>query len=140
MPKPKKPAASDIVALVYSMPKHPRHDDLIEAAIRLLAAAVQNTASPDQPVSEAEALEGALAEFTTGLDALVFTGGIGEHAAPVRAAACENFGFLNLKLSPDKNAQSPADQDIATPDSAVRVLVVSTQEDWAIAQMCWALA
>jgi hypothetical protein len=86
MTKPKEPAASDIVALAYSMPKHPRHDDLIEAAIRLLAAAVQNTASPDQPVSEVEALEGALAEFTTGLDALVFMPDDGRFVAVWRSA------------------------------------------------------
>jgi acetate kinase len=74
------------------------------------------------------------------LDALVFAAGIGENAASVRAAACEPFGFLDLKLDTQKNAQSPADQDIATADSAVRVLVVHTQEDWMIAQECWKLA
>jgi acetate kinase len=74
------------------------------------------------------------------LDALVFAAGIGENAAPVRAAACEAFGFLDLKLDAQKNAESPADQDIATADSSVRVLVVHTQEDWMIAQECWKLA
>jgi acetate kinase len=73
------------------------------------------------------------------LDALVFTGGIGENAAAVRAAACEGLGFLHLKLDGQKNAQSPVDQDIATADSAVRVLVVRTQEDWMIAEECWRL-
>lgn len=71
------------------------------------------------------------------LDALVFTAGVGEHSAAVRASTCEAFEFLGLKLDPQKNAQSPVDQDIATPDSAVRVVVVHTQEDWAIAQACW---
>jgi len=74
------------------------------------------------------------------LDALVFTGGIGEHQPPVRAAACEAFEFLGLRLDPDKNRQSPVDQDIATLGSTVRVLVVEAQEDWAIAQACWHLA
>ncbi len=74
------------------------------------------------------------------LDALVFAAGVGENAAAVRAAACEGFGFLKLKLDAQKNARSPADQDIATADSAVRVLVVHTQEDWMIAQECWKLA
>lgn len=83
---------------------------------------------------------GAMLASLGGLDALVFAGGIGENAAEVRSAACESFGFLGLKLDERKNVQSPADKDIAAEDSQVRVLVVQTQEDWAIAQDCWKLA
>ncbi len=82
---------------------------------------------------------GAMLATLGGVDALVFTAGVGEHAASIRAAACETFGFLSLTLDPQKNAQSPADQDISTADSAVRVLVIQTQEDWMIAQECWRL-
>jgi acetate kinase len=82
---------------------------------------------------------GAMLASLQGLDALVFTGGVGENYAPVRAAACEAFAFLGLKLDHEKNQQSPRDQDIATADSTVRVLVIQTQEDWAIAQACWQL-
>jgi acetate kinase len=82
---------------------------------------------------------GAMLATLGGVDALVFTAGVGEHAASVRAAACEPFGFLNLVLDPQKNAQSLADQDIATAASSVRVLVIQTQEDWMIAQECWKL-
>lgn len=82
---------------------------------------------------------GAMLASLGGLDALVFTAGVGENSAAIRAAACEAFGFLGLKLDATKNQQSPLDQDIATLDSAVRVLVVHTQEDWAIAQECWKL-
>jgi acetate kinase len=74
-----------------------------------------------------------------GLDALVFTAGIGEHSAIVRAAVCEGFKFLGWQLDADLNDYSPVDQDIATAASAVRILVVQTQEDWAIAQDCWRL-
>jgi acetate kinase len=83
---------------------------------------------------------GAMLATLGGLDALVFAGGIGENSADVRAAACASFDFLGLKLDPQKNAQSPADQLISAADSAVPVLIVSTQEDWAIAQECWKLA
>jgi acetate kinase len=83
---------------------------------------------------------GAMLASLGGLDALIFAGGIGENAVEVRAAACEAFGFLNLKLDEQKNAQSPADEDIAAEDSHVRVVIVQTQEDWAIAQDCWNLA
>ncbi len=75
-----------------------------------------------------------------GLDALVFAGGVGENDASVRAAACEAFAFLGLQLDTQKNAQSPADQDISAADSAVRALIVHTQEDWSIAQECWRIA
>ena len=72
-----------------------------------------------------------------GLDALVFTAGVGENAPTVRAATCEGFEFLGLKLDLDKNNQRLLDVDIAAPDSAVRVLVIHTQEDWEIARECW---
>ncbi|WP_414564635.1 MULTISPECIES: acetate kinase [unclassified Anabaena] len=74
-----------------------------------------------------------------GLDALVFTAGIGEKSPGIRQAACEAFGFLGLKVDPSKNQQQPVDEDIATEDSQIRVLVIKTQEDWAIAQQCWQL-
>lgn len=74
-----------------------------------------------------------------GLDALVFTAGVGENAPAVRAAACAGFEFLGLKLDLDKNNQKLMDVDIATHDSLVRVLVIHTQEDWEIARECWHL-
>jgi acetate kinase len=76
---------------------------------------------------------GAMLASLDGLDALVFTGGIGENVAQVRADACEAFKFLGLKLDSQKNAQSPVNCDIAAADSSVRVLVIHTEEDWAIA-------
>src|SRR6202047_5160734 len=82
---------------------------------------------------------GAMIAVLGGIDALVFTAGIGENSPEVRAAACANFGFLGLKLDAAKNAQSSADQDISLSDSAVRVLIVRAQEDWAIARDCWRL-
>ncbi|ERN42258.1 acetate kinase [Rubidibacter lacunae KORDI 51-2] len=76
---------------------------------------------------------GSMLASLDGLDALVFSAGVGEHAPDVRAAACEGFGFLGLKLDPEANARSPRNADIASPDSRVRVLVIKTEEDWAIA-------
>lgn len=83
---------------------------------------------------------GAMLMSLGGIDAIVFTAGIGEHAAAIRAATCEAMGFLGLQLDHAQNEQSPVDRDIATPDSTVRVLVIHTQEDWAIAQSCWQYA
>ncbi len=72
-----------------------------------------------------------------GLDVLVFTAGVGENSAIVREKACADWEFLGLQLDLEKNQSSPKDTDIATTDSAVRILVIQAQEDWAIATECW---
>ena len=82
---------------------------------------------------------GAMVAVLGGVDAAIFTAGVGENSPEVRAATCSNFEYLGLKLDPGKNAQSPSDQDIAAPDSTVRALVIRAQEDWAIARECWEL-
>jgi len=82
---------------------------------------------------------GAMLATLGGLDALVFTGGVGENQPLVRAAACEAFDFLGMKIDLEKNAQSPPDREISTLDSTVRVLIIQAQEDWAIATECWRL-
>ncbi|WP_414572176.1 acetate kinase [Nostoc sp. CCY 9925] len=83
---------------------------------------------------------GAMLTSLGGLDALVFTAGVGENSPAIRQAACEALGFLGLKIDLEKNQHQPVDEDIATPDSLVRILVIHTQEDWAIAQQCWQLS
>ncbi len=80
---------------------------------------------------------GAMVAALGGIDVLTFTGGVGENAASIRAATCAAFGFLKLELDEEKNADSPVDQEISTPTSAVRVLVVHTEEDWEIARESW---
>jgi acetate kinase len=82
---------------------------------------------------------GAMIAVLGGVDALVFTAGVGENSPEVRAAACDNLAFLDMKLDQGKNAQSPADADISAPNAAVRVLVIHAQEDWMIARECWNL-
>jgi acetate kinase len=83
---------------------------------------------------------GSMVAVLGGIDALVFTAGIGENSTEVRAAACANFGFLGVELDVARNAQSPTDQEISRPSSLVRILIVRAQEDWAIARDCWRLA
>ena len=82
---------------------------------------------------------GAMVATLGGLDALVFTGGVGENQPLVRSAACEKFEFLGLKLDSGKNSQPLLNQDISATDSTVRVLVIQAEEDWAIATKCWNL-
>ncbi len=80
---------------------------------------------------------GAMVAVLGGVDVISFTGGVGEHDDQLRADVCQNFSFLNLKLDAQKNKQSPADTEISTDDSDVRVLIVHTEEDWEIAKECW---
>ena len=80
---------------------------------------------------------GAMVAVLGGIDALIFTAGVGENSAEVREAACKQLTFLGLKLDDAANRQRTSDRDIAAPDSAVRVLIIRAQEDWAIAKECW---
>jgi len=72
---------------------------------------------------------GAMAAALTGLDALVFTAGIGENSASVRAAVCERLGFLGVELDPEANEAARPDSTVSTLDSPVRVVVVEARED-----------
>ena len=83
---------------------------------------------------------GAMAAVLGGMDALVFTAGVGENSPEVRDATCCKLPFFGLKLDAAANAQCFPDQDIATLDSPVRILVIRAQEDWAIARECWKCA
>ncbi|MEX5269703.1 acetate/propionate family kinase [Kocuria sabuli] len=75
-----------------------------------------------------------------GAQALVFTAGIGENAAPFRARVCDRLGALGIRLDDDANAaRSRGTRRISAPDSAVEVLVVPTDEEQAIAAATAAL-
>jgi acetate kinase len=82
---------------------------------------------------------GAMVAVLGGIDALVFTAGVGENSPEVRSATCSNLRFLGLNLDETANAHGFPDQDIATVASPARILVVQAQEDWAIAAKCWKL-
>lgn len=83
---------------------------------------------------------GAMLAVLGGLDALVFTGGIGEHCAPLRERLCTQLGFLGLQLEAAKNAQARGDVDIASAESRVRVLVIGADEELEMARECARLA
>jgi acetate kinase len=77
---------------------------------------------------------GAYAVTMGGLDALVFTDRIGENSPALRAAACDGLECLGVRLDPQRNAACRPDTDIATADSAVRILVIHTREELMIAR------
>jgi len=93
----------------------------------------------DMYVHRLQSAIGAMAAVLGGMDALVFTAGVGENSPEVRAAACTNLAFLGIELDSTQNARPSLDQDISAADSRTRVLVIRAEEDWAIATECWKL-
>jgi acetate kinase len=75
---------------------------------------------------------GAYAAVLGGLDALVFSGGIGENAPRIRERICAGLEFLGIELDPSLNQKNA--ELISSPLSRVRVRVIQTDEDWMIAQ------
>jgi acetate kinase len=76
---------------------------------------------------------GAMTAAAGGLDALVFTGGIGEHSPPVRAAATGRLGHLGVLIDSGRNDDVEHDADISHPRARARTLVVTAREDLQIA-------
>jgi acetate kinase len=91
-------------------------------------------------VHRVRAAIGSMAAGLGGMDAVVFTAGVGENSPQVRTAACSGLEFFGIKLDEERNAHPTLDADIAAPESRVRVLVIRAEEDWAIAAECWKLA
>jgi acetate kinase len=81
-----------------------------------------------------------MAAAMDGIDALVFTGGVGERASVVRAAAAAGLGFLGVRLDQALNASTEADGEIGAPDAAVRTAVVTAREDLEMARQVRTLA
>ena len=77
---------------------------------------------------------GAMAAAAGGLDALAFTGGIGEHSATVRSLAAERLAFLGVDIDLVANKSPHADEDISAATSQVRTFVISAREDLQIAR------
>ena len=83
----------------------------------------------DVYVHRLRAAVAAMAASLGGLDALVFTGGVGEHDATVRAAAAGGLGFLGVGLDEKANATAVPDAEIGALGAAVRALVVESREE-----------
>jgi acetate kinase len=75
----------------------------------------------------------AMTAAMNGLDALVFTGGVGEYHPPIRAAACAGLAFLGVRLDAGRNTAT-SDAEISAADSAVRALVITAREDAEVAR------
>ena len=78
---------------------------------------------------------GAYSAVMGGLDAIVFTGGIGENDAPAREEICKTFGYLGVEFDSQANSSVRGeDKLISTPSSKVKVLTLTTNEELVIAR------
>lgn len=97
----------------------------------------QKTPPPGKPsTSSATASReiGSLAAALGGLDALIFTGGIGEHAAPVRAQIGEGCRWLGVEIDAKTNETVTGAQRISTAGAKTIACVIPTNEEWMIAR------
>ena len=77
---------------------------------------------------------GAYAAALNGLDVITFTAGVGENDVNIRKAVCDYLGFMGVKIDPELNGNRGKEMKISTPDSAVEVWIVPTNEELMIAQ------
>jgi acetate kinase len=79
-------------------------------------------------------LAGSMAAALNGLDTLVFTGGVGEHAPDIRRWTVAGLSFLGVSVDAARNASAAGDTDITEPGAAVRTFVIAAREDLEIAR------
>lgn len=80
---------------------------------------------------------GAYAAAMGGVDAIAFTGGIGENSASLRAACCRGLDFLGIALDPEANENGSGDRVVSTPNSRVAVLALATNEELIVARRAY---
>jgi acetate kinase len=107
--------------------------DMREVLARAAASKPEAQLALDVYVHRLRTSIGAMAAALGELDALVFTGGVGERSGAIRALSCEGLGFLGIELDPDRNREASGDVQIGLPDTSVSLLVVEAREDIEIA-------
>jgi acetate kinase len=156
VPMATRPGSVDPGALLYLLRQGVSVDDLDaalehESGLKALSGSSGNVEelerSPEPAAAFALSLfayrvaaaAGAMAVALGGLDALVFTAGIGEHSARVRAGVSGRLRFLGVELDGEANAAARPDADVSTAGSAVRVVVLRAREDVVAARAARAL-
>jgi acetate kinase len=147
VPMATRPGSVDPGALLYLLRTERETirslDDLLEHESGLLGLSrrssdVRELEASDDPDAKlaldvfayrVAAAVGAMAVALDGLDALVFTAGVGEHSARIRSAVCARLGFLGVQIDETTNTAAQPDVDIATVESAARVWIVRARED-----------
>jgi acetate kinase len=108
--------------------------DMREVQARAAAGDARAQLAFDVYVHRLRAGIAAMAAALGGLDALAFTGGVGEHSAVVRAAAVGGLGFLGLAIDEARNREATPDADLSATGALARTLVITAREDVEIAR------
>ena len=83
---------------------------------------------------------GSYAAILNGIDAIIFTAGVGENDKDMREAVCTELDFMGIKLDQESNRQYNGGlMDVSTADSKVKILVIPTNEEFEIASQCYSL-
>jgi acetate kinase len=115
--------------------------DMREVLARAGALDPAATLARDVYVHRLRAGIAAMAAALGGLDALAFTGGVGERSAEIRASAAGGLGFLGVAIDPEHNAGAAGDAEISATESPVRTVVIHAREDLQIAhEVRWVVA
>jgi acetate kinase len=113
-------------------------NDLREIDKAIAAGNIRAKLAMDLYIDRLAAKIGSLLPNLGGVDALIFTGGVGENHPGIRAAVVAKLAFLGVKIDPALNSlPMTVDSDLATSKSQVRILTIHTQEEWEIARVCW---
>ena len=108
--------------------------DMREVLSRAAAGDPRAVLGRDVYLHRLRALIGAMAAAMDGLDAIVFTGGVGENSAEIRGRAADGLGFLGVRIDESRNAGNGADDyDIGADGAPVRAFVIAAREDKQIA-------
>lgn len=107
--------------------------DVAELEERAAAGEAAAATALDVYVHRLSAEIAAMAASLDGLDALVFTGGVGEHSALVRERAVGRLGFLGVALDPVANGSASPDLDVSAASARTRCLVIEAREDLQLA-------
>jgi len=146
VPMATRPGTVDPGALLYLLRHHLTLDELDRmlehesglAALSELSGDVDQLERSGEPAARlalavfcyrVATAVGAMSVALGGLDALVFTAGIGENSASVRAAVCARLGFLGVELDAEANASARPDTTVSVSDSPVRLVVLEARED-----------
>ncbi|HVC74898.1 MAG TPA: acetate/propionate family kinase [Candidatus Micrarchaeaceae archaeon] len=108
--------------------------DMRELLQRASAGDAKASFAIDVYVHRLRACIASMAAAMAGLDAVVFTGGVGENATAVRTAAAGGLGFLGLAIDPALNSQVSGDAEISAANASVRTLVIHAHEDVEVAR------
>lgn len=111
------------------------HNDIRDIVSEAASGNVRAKLALDVYVHSARHWLGAYLAQLNGLDALVFTAGIGENRAGIRAAICSNLDQLGIRLDAEKNASAQAGETvISADDSPAKVMIIPTNEELVVAR------